>query len=73
ATDIRLVGGSWDNPQGLFSRILVAGGGGGSADSSYEGGNGGGLIGERGAVYRSYTTGGSQYQGGTGRTDDLCG
>ncbi|HBG2133747.1 TPA: hypothetical protein KPJ62_004150, partial [Clostridioides difficile] len=29
ATDIRLVGGAWDNEQGLFSRIIVAGGGGG--------------------------------------------
>ncbi|HBG7664701.1 TPA: hypothetical protein KRE77_000044 [Clostridioides difficile] len=29
ATDIRLVGGAWDNEQGLLSRIIVAGGGGG--------------------------------------------
>ncbi|MCC0718362.1 glycine rich domain-containing protein [Clostridioides sp. ZZV14-6105] len=73
ATDIRIIGGKWDNLQGLLSRIIVAGGGGGSANSSYKGGNGGGLIGERGTVYYSYTTGGSQYQGGTGSTDELCG
>lgn len=29
ATDIRLVGGAWDDPAGLLSRIIVAGGGGG--------------------------------------------
>lgn len=28
ATDVRLVGGSWDNPEGLASRLIVAAGGG---------------------------------------------
>lgn len=54
ATDFRLVGGSWDNTEGLKSRFLVAGGGGGSdnrndtsaagtADDG-SGGAGGGLV-----------------------------
>lgn len=40
ATDIRLVGGTWDNEQSLLSRIIVAGGGGGCYDA-YDGGGGG--------------------------------
>lgn len=48
ATDIRLVGGSWDNFNSLKSRIMVAGAGGGKFDDlasvSY-GGAAGGLIG----------------------------
>ncbi|MBG0248359.1 hypothetical protein KLN70_18335 [Clostridioides difficile] len=31
ATDIRLIGGNWDNLQSLLSRIIVAGGGGGGS------------------------------------------
>ncbi|MBY1316547.1 hypothetical protein KWV91_05795 [Clostridioides difficile] len=67
ATDIRLVGGAWDNEQGLLSRIIVAGGGGGSYYPS-TGGAGGGL--EGGTGYSSndrYRPGGTQYQGGIGR------
>ncbi|HBF9838552.1 TPA: hypothetical protein KO426_003727 [Clostridioides difficile] len=69
ATDIRLVGGAWDNEQGLLSRIIVAGGGGGSY-SPYTGGAGGGLAG--GTGYSSndrYRPGGTQYQGGIGRVN----
>ncbi|MCD8749943.1 hypothetical protein LSE90_19295, partial [Clostridioides difficile] len=67
ATDIRLVGGAWDNEQGLLSRIIVAGGGGGSYSPS-TGGAGGGL--EGGTGYSSndrHRPGGTQYQGGIGR------
>ncbi|EGT4176593.1 hypothetical protein F1257_05210 [Clostridioides difficile] len=69
ATDIRLVGGAWDNEQGLLSRIIVAGGGGGSYHP-YTGGAGGGL--EGGTGYSSndrYRPGGTQYQGGIGRVN----
>ena len=46
ATDVRLVGGSWDNPEGLASRLIVAagGGGGGSTSAAYSG-DAGGLTG----------------------------
>lgn len=67
-TDIRLVGGAWDNEQSLLSRIIVAGGGGGSY--SYTGGAGGGL--EGGAGYSAndrHRPGGTQYQGGIGRVN----
>lgn len=68
ATDIRLVGGAWDNEQSLLSRIIVAGGGGGSY--SYTGGAGGGL--EGGAGYSAndrHRPGGTQFQGGIGRVN----
>ncbi|HBG8445034.1 TPA: hypothetical protein KRH25_000003 [Clostridioides difficile] len=67
ATDIRLVGGAWDNEQGLLSRIIVAGGGGGSY-SPYTGGAGGGLEGGTGySANDRHRPGGTQYQGGIGR------
>ena len=67
ATDIRLVGGAWDNEQGLLSRIIVAGGGGGSY-SPYTGGAGGGLAGGTGySANDRHRPGGTQYQGGIGR------
>ncbi len=70
ATDIRLVGGEWDNEQGLLSRIIVAGGGGGTADT-YRGGNGGGLKGMPGRGYNGEPYhGGTQFEGGRGTTDD---
>ncbi|HBH3652814.1 TPA: hypothetical protein KSK13_003478 [Clostridioides difficile] len=70
ATDIRLVGGSWDNEQGLLSRIIVAGGGGGTIDR-YEGGNGGGLNGGTGRDFNGAPAhGGTQYEGGKGSLDD---
>ena len=74
ASDIRLVGGSWDNATSLASRILVAGGGGASEWNSSFGGHGG-LIGTAGygeymdnnLGYTSASTskGGSQTAGGT--------
>ena len=48
ATDIRLQGGSWDNTEGLKSRIIVAGGGGGAQSTcgtNATAGHGGGLVG----------------------------
>ncbi|MCP8368341.1 glycine rich domain-containing protein [Clostridioides difficile] len=61
ATDIRLVGGSWDNEQGLLSRIIVAGGG-GRNDFSNKGGDGGGVAGGS----TKLGEGGTEYKGGKG-------
>ncbi|MDO0129483.1 hypothetical protein KLN18_00010 [Clostridioides difficile] len=65
ATDIRLVGGAWDNEQGLFSRIIVAGGGGGGY-AGYGGGNGGGLKGENVVTSDGSSVGATQFDGGRG-------
>ena len=82
ATDIRLVGGEWNNNDSLKSRIMVAAGGGGAnnrnrGDSTYmygagNGGAGGELTGESGSAV-NYTTSGNipTYNGhniGTGGT-----
>ncbi|EOE7224561.1 glycine rich domain-containing protein [Clostridioides difficile] len=70
ATDIRLVDGNWDNPQGLLSRIIVAGGGGGTRDR-YTAGSGGGLKGGIGRDFNSSPShGGTQFEGGKGKYDD---
>ncbi|CCL67692.1 TPA: hypothetical protein KOY60_002522 [Clostridioides difficile] len=70
ATDIRLVDGNWDNPQGLLSRIIVAGGGGGTRDR-YTAGSGGGLKGGIGRDFNgSPSHGGTQFEGGKGKYDD---
>lgn len=70
ATDIRLVGGTWDNEQSLLSRIIVAGGGGGCYDA-YDGGGGGGLKGGIGRGWNGRPTfGGTQYEGGRSIPDD---
>ncbi|MCP8332014.1 glycine rich domain-containing protein [Clostridioides difficile] len=70
ATDIRLVGGTWDNELGLLSRIIVAGGGGGTADT-YRGGNGGGLKGMPGRGWNGAPYhGGTQFEGGKSALDD---
>ncbi|SJO59945.1 glycine rich domain-containing protein [Clostridioides difficile] len=70
ATDIRLVGGEWDNEQGLLSRIIVAGGGGGTFDKEY-GGHGGGLKGKLGtSINSAVCLGGTQFEGGRGYRDD---
>ncbi|HFH0185091.1 TPA: glycine rich domain-containing protein [Clostridioides difficile] len=61
ATDIRLVGGSWDNEQGLLSRIIVAGGG-GRNDFSNKGGDGGGVAGGSTELGK----GGTEFKGGKG-------
>jgi hypothetical protein len=45
ASDVRLIGGAWDNPDGLLSRFIVAGGGGGGGEDSDLGGYGGGITG----------------------------
>ena len=69
ASDVRTVGGLWDNPASLASRVIVAGGGGAGRNSSYIGGNAGGLTGGTGTYYTpdqaSGPTGGSQIAGGT--------
>ena len=71
ATDIRLVGGDWNNTAGLQSRILVAGGGGGSGcASSHNPGHGGGLTGvntiNSGYYFGAQAYGGTQTAGGYG-------
>ena len=71
ATDVRLVGGSWDNMSSLISRIMVAGGGGTLSHGGY-GGAGGALYGEDGVynITGNYTgeiangKGGTQTSGG---------
>lgn len=61
ATDIRMIGGAWNNWSSLCSRILVAGGGGGAGSNS-DGGYGGGLTGGSSVG----GGGGTQYGGGFG-------
>ncbi|EGT2204157.1 hypothetical protein DFW37_15770 [Clostridioides difficile] len=76
ATDIRLLGGSWDNEQGLFSRIIVAGGAGANAayNKSEKDGAGGGLRGGNGGGSGGeYTPGATQYDGGRGSSSEYDG
>lgn len=76
STDIRLVGGAWDNPQGLLSRIMVAGGAGGSCGTGYYSlGHGGGLDGKKGVPTNRYyfAGGGSQFEGGSAWHDSFNG
>ncbi|HBG1475061.1 hypothetical protein KWU19_000870 [Clostridioides difficile] len=61
ATDIRLVGGQWDNEQSLLSRIIVAGGG-GRNNFGTKGGDGGGSNGGS----TEYSKGGTNTGGGKG-------
>ncbi|MCC0660654.1 hypothetical protein KGF45_10215 [Clostridioides sp. ZZV14-6154] len=61
ATDIRLVGGQWDNEQSLLSRIIVAGGGGRNFFET-RGGDGGGSNGGS----TEYSKGGTNTGGGKG-------
>ena len=75
ATDVRLVGGSWNDTKSLISRIMVAAGGGGadnSSDNGYNGygGNGGTLYGTNGTSNQGnyYGTGGTQISGGVNKT-----
>lgn len=69
ASDVRTVGGAWDDATSLASRVIVAGGGGAGRNSSYIGGNGGGLTGGTGTYFSpdqaGGPTGGSQTAGGT--------
>ena len=70
ATDVRLVGGSWDDTKSLISRIMVAGAGGGFTSGSLIGGNGGTLYGENGEMtneiskYSTFGKAGTQISGG---------
>ncbi|MDR2196639.1 MAG: hypothetical protein LBO07_01580, partial [Coriobacteriales bacterium] len=65
ATDVRLVGGAWNDPDGLRSRIMVAGGGGSYGAVSNAGGAAGGLSGAGGAgSYGGGGVGGTQTAGG---------
>ena len=68
ATDVRLVGGSWDDTKSLISRIMVAGGGGyGDTGSAYTLGYGGTLYGTKTlfATYQQYLSNpGTQISGG---------
>ena len=60
STDIRLVGGTWNNAVSLKSRIMVAGGGAGTTGNiSTIAGAGGGLIGGNGTSSTEYNN--SQY------------
>ncbi|HFL2520402.1 TPA: glycine rich domain-containing protein [Clostridioides difficile] len=74
ATDIRLVGGSWDNEQGLLSRIIVAGGAGAGSGRGYAGSHGGGIVGNNGDGSDNYwTPGATQTDGGRGQIGSLSG
>ena len=56
ATDVRLVGGSWNDEESLKSRIMVAAGGGGGFNGS-GGGYAGGLNGQDAQVHTTYGPG----------------
>ena len=78
ATDIRLVGGTWNDFNSLKSRIMVAAGGGGTAlttNYTTTGGYGGALTGGSGdGTYSSETpTGGTQTSTGTGHGTSYLG
>ncbi|WP_394772788.1 glycine-rich protein [Flavobacterium sp.] len=70
SSDIRLVGGAWNDNAGLYSRIIVAGGGGGRHGKNYEnatylGNDGGGENAPSFTVYGSNATGADQTSGGS--------
>lgn len=76
ASDIRLLPGSWNDPAGLKSRIMVAAGGGGAMSdcggSGATAGHGGGLSGyssvnQNGTYVNNSSYGGTQTAGGTYR------
>ena len=76
ATDVRLVGGSWDDTKSLISRIMVAGAGGGTTDlASYTIPNGGTLYGTK-PIFSTYQSNigyeGTQIAGGKTPTKDSC-
>ncbi|EMJ5758842.1 glycine-rich protein [Clostridioides difficile] len=76
ATDIRLIGGTWDNEQGLLSRIIVAGGGGSNGfNDDTIGGGGGGTTGLSATIPIDNSTnltlhGGSQTSGGISQQEE---
>jgi prepilin-type N-terminal cleavage/methylation domain-containing protein len=77
ATDIRLVSGTWNNQESLYSRLMVAAGGGGAdnaggtfaGDDDGSGGSAGGLIGQNAKISGGYAanTGGTQTLGTLGK------
>ncbi len=83
ATDVRLVGGDWDNLESLKSRIMVAGAGGGIGYSLYNSAGGGsyagGLNGYDGGYYSGHGyanqngKGGTQTAGGSAGTNIYSG
>ena len=76
ATDVRLVGGSWNNTSSLISRIMVAGAGGGTSDNkTYTVPYGGTLYGvkPRFVTYQANIgVEGTQKTGGAAPTKDSC-
>lgn len=58
ASDVRTVGGTWDNAASLASRVIVGGGGGAGRGATFLGGTGGGLTGGNGAYFSPDQTGG---------------
>ena len=67
ASDVRVVGGAWNDVSSLRTRIIVAGGSGSCGGPHQQGGYGGGTTGGNGAGnYGSGGTGGTQNSGGTG-------
>lgn len=79
ATDVRLVGGNWNDFNSLVSRIMVAGGGGGQAWRNRDGGAGGGINGvdsgsSKGATQTSgYQFGIGKDGNGAGSSDGVAG
>ena len=80
ATDVRLVGGEWNDMSSLISRIMVAGGGGSASSAAIYNNTGGnseceGLRGINGAYYsghgdkNAYGKGATQISGGAGGTN----
>ena len=75
ATDVRTIGGTWDNTSSLKSRLIVAAGGGGADDSGSQisgGGHGGGWSGlkysqDSSKVFATQSAGG---EGGSGKNGD---
>ena len=65
ATDVRLLGGDWDNFISLKTRIMVAGGSGGN-DNGQNGGYGGELTGITTEGHANNGNGGTQTTGGIG-------
>ena len=69
ATDVRLVGGAWDDINSLISRIMVAGAGSGSYGHYIKGVSGGTLYGNNGlrtlTTYETYGHGATQISGGS--------
>ena len=63
ATDVRLVGGDWNDSKSLASRIMVAAGGGGADLFGHQGGHGGALVGSNGSG-TDIGYGGTQISGG---------